>query len=70
MINISEGRKRHIKTVKHHRESYEKMLNQPITFNSFNFDMSRGFERFLTGDKKRPKGRNTMHTIMKMTRSF
>jgi len=70
IINISEGRKRHIKTVKRHWECYEKKLKKPITFISVNMDMLRGFERFLAGDKKKPKGRNTLHTIMKMTRSF
>lgn len=70
VVNISEGRKRHIKTVKRHLESYEKKVKKSITLNSFNIDMLRGFERFLSGDKKKPKGRNTLHTIMKMTRSF
>jgi len=70
VVNISEGRKRHIKTVKRHWESYEKKQKKPITFNSINIDMLRDFERFLSRDKKKPKGRNTLHTIMKMTRSF
>lgn len=70
VINISEGRKKHIKTVKRHWENYEKKIKRPISLESFNLDLLRGFEHFLSSDKKKPKSRNTMHSIMKMTRSF
>lgn len=70
VVNISDGRKRHIKTVKCHWEKYEATIKPHITFESFNIDLLRGFERYLATDKTKPKGRNTLHTIMKITRSF
>ena len=70
IINISEGRKRHFKTVKNHWKSFEKDRKKPITFTNFSIDTLRDFERYLATNKEKPKGRNTLHSILKMSRSF
>ena len=70
IINISEGRKRHFKTVKNHWKSFEIDRKKAITFTNFSIDTLRDFERYLATNNEKPKGRNTLHSILKMTRSF
>jgi len=70
IITISEGRKRHFKTVKNHWKSFETDRKKQVTLTSFSMDTLRDFERYLATNKEKPKGRNTLHSILKMTRSF
>jgi hypothetical protein len=69
-LNYFRRKEKTFQNCKKRLENYEQELKKLITLDSFNTHMLRGFERFLLSDKKKTKGRNTFHTIMKMTRSF
>jgi len=64
--NFSPGRKRHIKSAKNHWKKFDKR----ITFKDFNSDTLKAFEKYLLNDKKHPRGINTAHAIIKLTRAF
>jgi integrase len=63
---FSEGRRKHIKSAKNHWQKFDKRLS----FKNFNSDTLKAFESFLLSDKKHPRGINTAHAIIKLTRAF
>ena len=63
---FSEGRKKHIRSAKNHWQKFDKRLS----FKNFNSDTLKAFESFLLNDKKHPRGINTAHAIIKLTRAF
>jgi len=63
---FSAGRKRHILSVKTKWKKFDKR----ITFNTFTADTLKKFEKYLLTDKKHPRGVNTAHAIIKLTRAF
>jgi integrase len=63
---FSAGRKRHILSVKEKWKKFDKRM----TFNTFTADTLKKFEKHLLSDKKHPRGVNTAHAIIKLTRAF
>ena len=63
---FSYGRIKHIKSAKNHWKKFDKRLK----FKDFNSETLKSFEKFLLTDKKHPRGINTAHAIIKLTRAF
>jgi integrase len=80
--NISEGRKKHINTVISHFKQYEASRGIVISFDTVNDTLLKDFENYLRTESTKPKskkndeivlspkGINTIHSILSITRSF
>lgn len=69
-IPISDVRKRNIKSTINHWRQYEKAKGIKITFQNITAELLRDFERYLKTGCTTPKGVNTIHKVMAMTRAF
>lgn len=69
-INISDVRKRNIKSTINHWREYERVRGIKLTFQSITAELLRDFERYLRSEGTKPKGVNTIHKVMAMTRAF
>jgi len=68
---MSEGRRRHFKSIKNRLQRYEQARGLRITFEGMTTDRLRDFEKYLkTGADTVPLGRNTLHSIFSLTRTF
>lgn len=82
VAEISNVRKRNIKSTLNHWRRYESSKKLKITIDNFTVDLLRDFGRYLKEESTRPKARNSdeqipspkgvnsIHTIMVMTRTF
>ena len=80
--NLSEGRKKHILSTMNHWKRFEAARGLKITFESITVDLLRDFENYLQNESKRPKarnskkfvispkGKNTIHAVIALTRTF
>jgi integrase len=78
---VSTSKARIVKSVINHWRSYEAYKRTAITFEAVTVDLLRDFEAYLKTESTRtskvthetklvPKGRNTIHTILKISRAF
>jgi len=82
VAKFSHERKRHVSSIMNQWRRYEVKRKITITFDSVTVDLLRDFEKFLRKEDKRPKrwnskklvispkGENTIHKIMAMSRAF
>jgi integrase len=80
--NLSEGRKKHVQSALNHWKRFESYSKLNLSFDTISKNVLVMFEEYLSKRSKRPKGRNsrelitcplsknTIHSIMKMTRTF
>lgn len=81
-LTISEKRKKNIKTTLYHWQEYEQLRGIRLTFNHMTPETMRDFEYYLKNQSTKPKGKNnplrvlspkgvnTIHKDMAMTRAF
>lgn len=79
-INVSEIRKRNIRSIVNHWKAYETDRNFKLTFDAITPDLLRDFERYLKEGSPQyktrkeggtpPKGINTVHKTLAITRAF
>lgn len=69
-VKISDGRKRSFKSTIKHWSEYEKARGIKLTLQNITPELMRDFERYLRTEGTKPKGNNTIHNIMAMTRAF
>lgn len=75
---ISEGTRKHVKSVINHLERYEVNRKIKLSFEIINSDLLKDFEKYLQNESTRPKGKdraeqvfspkgqNTIHALMKL----
>lgn len=63
---LSISKKKHVVSTLNHWKNF----NGKLTFAKFDVDTLKAFERFLLTDKKKARGINTVHSILKITRAF
>ena len=65
-INVSDGKKRNVKSVMKHWKDFD----STITFESITVEKLRAFQTWLEEDSTHPRGRNTVHSMLKTSRAF
>lgn len=78
-ITVSEKRKKNIRTTLYHWQEYEQLRKIKLTFESMTPETMRDFEYYLKNQSTKPQGKNrvispkgvnTIHKDMAMTRAF
>lgn len=69
--DVSEGRRKHLKSTRNHFQRFADVNKQDISFKSLSSELIKKFEEYLLSDKSgAKKSQNTIHGILKRVKAF